>query len=112
MLPAAGAAPHLTGILAIGYAMVLVPLSLLPAACGLAGNAYLLVALVLSLGYLAASIRFAWNGLRDGNLGFGGKKIGYLGCNICIKEILKSIHDNNDDEYRPQENLENRNICE
>jgi protoheme IX farnesyltransferase len=61
MLPARGAARYVTGILAVGYALTLVPLSLLPAGCGLAGNSYLLTALVLSLGYLAASVRFAWN---------------------------------------------------
>jgi protoheme IX farnesyltransferase len=59
MLPAAGAARYLTGILAVAYALALVPLSLLPAANGLAGNAYLFVALVLSLAYLAVSVRFA-----------------------------------------------------
>ncbi len=59
MLPAAGNARYLTGFLAVGYALALVPLSLFPAASGLAGNAYLVVALVLSLAYLAASVRFA-----------------------------------------------------
>jgi protoheme IX farnesyltransferase len=59
MLPAAGQARYLTGVLAVGYALALVPLSLFPAASGLAGNTYLVVALVLSLAYLAASVRFA-----------------------------------------------------
>jgi protoheme IX farnesyltransferase len=59
MLPAAGAVRYLTGIVAVGYALTLLPLSLYPSACGLAGNAYLVVALVLSLAYLGASVRFA-----------------------------------------------------
>lgn len=61
MLPACGRAPHVTGLLAVGYALALVPLSLFPAACGLAGGAYLAVALVASAAYLAAAVRFAWN---------------------------------------------------
>lgn len=59
MLPAGGTARYVTGIQAVGYALALVPLSLFPAAVGLAGNAYLLVALVFSLAYLAASVKFA-----------------------------------------------------
>jgi len=59
MLPARGQMPRVTGIMAVGYAAVLVPLSLFPAACGLAGNVYLVVALVLSAAYLAAAARFA-----------------------------------------------------
>jgi len=59
MLPARGQTPRVTGLMAVGYAVVLVPLSLFPAACGLAGNTYLVVALVLSTAYLAAAVRFA-----------------------------------------------------
>ncbi len=59
MLPARGQMPRVTGLMAVGYAVVLVPLSLFPAACGLAGNTYLVVALALSCGYLAAAVRFA-----------------------------------------------------
>jgi protoheme IX farnesyltransferase len=59
MLPASGSAPRVTGLLAAGYALVLVPLSLYPAQCGLAGRAYLAVALVLSVAYLSAAVRFA-----------------------------------------------------
>ncbi len=61
MLPTRGLMPRVTGLMAVGYALVLVPLSLFPAACGLAGSAYVVVALVLSLGYLGAAIRFAIN---------------------------------------------------
>ncbi|MBI3860825.1 MAG: protoheme IX farnesyltransferase [Planctomycetia bacterium] len=59
MLPAGGAARYLTGILAVGYALALIPLSLIPASAGLAGNQYLVVAFVLSMAYLGASLRFA-----------------------------------------------------
>lgn len=59
MLPAAGSARYLTGILAVAYALALVPLSAFPAASGLAGNVYLIVALILSLAYLAAAVSFA-----------------------------------------------------
>jgi protoheme IX farnesyltransferase len=59
MLPTRGRLPRVTGLMAVGYALALVPLSLFPAACGLAGNVYLAVALVLSAGYLAAATRFA-----------------------------------------------------
>ena len=59
MLPASGRAPRVTGILAVAYALALVPISLLPAASGLAGGAFAGVALVLSCVYLASALRFA-----------------------------------------------------
>jgi protoheme IX farnesyltransferase len=59
MLPLRGQLPRVTGLMAVGYALVLVPLSLFPSACGLAGNAYLAIALALSLAYLAVAVRFA-----------------------------------------------------
>lgn len=59
MLPAQGNTPRVVGLLAVGYAVALVPFSLLPARQGLAGIAYLVVALVLSAAYLAAAVRFA-----------------------------------------------------
>jgi protoheme IX farnesyltransferase len=61
MLPSRGRMPHVTGLMAVGYALALVPLSLLPATRGLAGSMYLAVALVLSLVYLAAAVQFAAN---------------------------------------------------
>lgn len=61
MLPIRGRMPHVTGLMAVGYALALVPLSLFPAACGLAGTAYMAVALILSVGYLAAAAQFAAN---------------------------------------------------
>jgi heme o synthase len=59
MLPAGGQVRYLTGILAVAYALALIPISFLPAACGLAGGAYAGAALVMGLGYVFASIRFA-----------------------------------------------------
>ncbi|MFN0053282.1 MAG: heme o synthase [Planctomycetales bacterium] len=64
MLPARGAMPRIVGLAAVCYALVLVPLSVYPATCGLAGSVYSVVALILSLGYLAAAIRFAWTESR------------------------------------------------
>jgi protoheme IX farnesyltransferase len=60
MLPARGETPRVVGLLAVCYALVLVPLSQYPARCGLAGDMFSVVAFVLSLIYLAAAIRFAW----------------------------------------------------
>ncbi len=69
MLPVRGLLPRVTGLMAVGYALVLVPLSLFPSACGLAGNAYVAVALVLGVAYLAAAVRFAANeSLRSARL--------------------------------------------
>lgn len=61
MLPTRGRTAHVTGLMAVGYALALVPLSLYPAVCGLAGVAYAAVALGLSTAYLAAAVRFAAN---------------------------------------------------
>jgi heme o synthase len=47
------------GWLGVAYALALVPISLQPTLCGLAGPVYAGCALVLGLGYLAASVRFA-----------------------------------------------------
>jgi protoheme IX farnesyltransferase len=62
MLPRARR-PFVVGALAVGYAMALIPVSLLPQQVGLAGSLYFAAALALGLAYLTASIRFA----RDEN---------------------------------------------
>jgi len=64
MLPAGKSMPHVTGLLAVGYALGLIPVSLLPAYLGEAGLVYTCVAVVLGFAYLAASIRFAWDETR------------------------------------------------
>ncbi len=50
-----------TGWLAIGYAFVLIPVSLVPANIGMAGSKYSLAALILGLGYLFCTVLFAKN---------------------------------------------------
>lgn len=59
MLPASGRATGVAGLMAVAYALALVPISLLPSASGLAGAAFAGVALVLSGSYLVAALRFA-----------------------------------------------------
>ena len=65
MLPAGRSLPHVTGLLAVCYALGLIPVSLLPAYFGLAGLAYSATALVLGMVYLAASIQFACDETRE-----------------------------------------------
>jgi heme o synthase len=59
MLPVVEPDGRVTGQQIIAYALMLVPVSLLPAILGISGRIYLLVALVLSLLFLASSIRAA-----------------------------------------------------
>ncbi len=49
----------LVGVLAVTYALVLIPVSMLPQQLGYAGEPYFWTALVLGLAYLAASLKFA-----------------------------------------------------
>ena len=58
MLPGDGRGRPIAALLGVGYALALVPVSLLPAQHALAGDAYALAALVLGLGYVAAAVRF------------------------------------------------------
>ena len=64
MLPAGRSMPHVTGLLAVCYALGLIPVSLLPTYFGWAGVVYATVAVVLGIAYLVASIRFAWDETR------------------------------------------------
>ena len=59
MLPSGPRSAQLTGQQMVAYAMVLLPVSLLPSRFALAGTSYFLAAVVLGLGYLACSIRCA-----------------------------------------------------
>jgi protoheme IX farnesyltransferase len=59
MLPSRHEIPRVTGMMALAYAVALVPLSLLPSWFGLSGRLYLVGALALSLWYAWASLRFA-----------------------------------------------------
>ena len=64
MLPGNGT-PRIVGWMAICYAVLLIPVSLIPAAVSLAGVGYTCAALVLGAGYLVASIRFMRNETRQ-----------------------------------------------
>ena len=59
MLPVVEPDGRVTGQQIIAYALMLVPVSLLPAILGISGRTYLFAALVLSLLFLASSIRAA-----------------------------------------------------
>jgi heme o synthase len=59
MLPALGRAPRLTGMMAVAYALALLPLSLYPSISGLAGGVYGIVAVALGILYLFAAVCFA-----------------------------------------------------
>ncbi len=61
MLPQMRPAPRITGWLCVGYALALIPVSLLLKDAALAGDAFALIALVLGLGYVAFSVRFLLN---------------------------------------------------
>nr|MDQ3331123.1 UbiA family prenyltransferase [Planctomycetota bacterium] len=58
MLPRRFPPRGLTGMLAVGYALALAPISLLPWAAGLAGIGYAAAACVLAAGYLFFSVMF------------------------------------------------------
>jgi protoheme IX farnesyltransferase len=64
MLPAGKSMPHVTGLLAVCYALGLIPVSLLPTYFGGAGLVYATVAVILGIAYLVASIGFAWDETR------------------------------------------------
>jgi protoheme IX farnesyltransferase len=61
MLPAEGRVPGLVGLVAVGYAVVLIPASLTLVALGYGGATYAVVAGLLGVAYLVASGRFALN---------------------------------------------------
>jgi protoheme IX farnesyltransferase len=64
MLPAGKPLPHITGLMAVAYAVCLIPVSLLPTHLGLAGSTYAYVAMVLGGLYLSAAILFAYDETR------------------------------------------------
>jgi protoheme IX farnesyltransferase len=65
MLPRSASLPHVTGLLAVAYALGLIPISLLPSHYGMAGSLYSIVAVVLGISYLIASLWFAWKETRS-----------------------------------------------
>jgi heme o synthase len=64
MLPGGKSMPHITGLLAVTYALCLIPISLLPSHFGMAGSFYTVVAMLLGAAYLTASVLFAINETR------------------------------------------------
>lgn len=64
MLPGVRPSRGVTGLMATAYAIGLLPVSLLPAWCGLAGGWYSMTAIVLGLAYAIASAGFAWRESR------------------------------------------------
>lgn len=66
MVPAVTRTSRVTGLLATGYAAVLIPVSLQPALCGMAGRTYAAVALILGLFYAAAALQFAFRETTSG----------------------------------------------
>jgi protoheme IX farnesyltransferase len=64
MLPAGKSLPHVAGLLAVAYALCLIPVSLLPYQFGMAGGFYSLVAIILGTAYLISSMLFAWEETR------------------------------------------------
>jgi protoheme IX farnesyltransferase len=89
MLPggceSAGDRPRpVVGLLACGYAAVLVPVSLLPGELALAGGTYRIAALLLSLGYLAAAVRFVAHQSRDTARGLLYSSLVYLPALLAV----------------------------
>ena len=72
------------GLLACAYAVVLVPVSLLPGEVALGGGPYRIAALLLSLGYLAAALRFVANESRDTARGLLYSSLVYLPALLAI----------------------------
>lgn len=61
MLPGVRPRSRIVGVMAVAYAIVLIPVSLLPTQIGLAGAGYFLSAVVLGAGYLFCAVRFLRN---------------------------------------------------
>jgi protoheme IX farnesyltransferase len=74
----------LAGLLACLYAAVLVPVSLLPGQLALAGGPYRVAALLLSLGYLAAAVRFMTHESRDSARGLLYSSLVYLPALLAV----------------------------
>lgn len=56
--------PRVVSLMAVTYAIVLIPASLLPEVTGLAGDWYAISAVILGVAYLASAICFTWNECR------------------------------------------------
>lgn len=78
MVPSRGESKFAVGIIAVAYALVLLPVSLLPSRFGMAGDAYFLTATILGTGYLLCSIRFALKGTIEATRGLIWSSLVYL----------------------------------
>lgn len=65
MLPGVRPSRGVTGLMATAYAIGLIPVSLLPSWCGLAGGWYSVTAIGLGLAYAIAAAGFAWRESRS-----------------------------------------------
>ncbi len=74
----------LAGFLACLYAAVLIPVSVLPGQLELAGGAYRIAALLLSLGYLAAAVRFVAHESRETARGLLYSSLVYLPAVLAV----------------------------
>ncbi|HEY3382769.1 MAG TPA: heme o synthase [Vicinamibacterales bacterium] len=66
MLPVVEPDGRSTGLQAVLYAAVLVPVSLMPTLTGLTGRVYFVVAAILGLGFLALAVQFAGRRTNEG----------------------------------------------
>lgn len=81
MLPGGIPQPGITGFMAVGYALALLPLSLLPYHLGMAGPTYFALAAMLGMLYLAYSVRFMLSENRNNARGL-------LRCSLIYLPIL------------------------
>lgn len=77
MLPGQGL-PRVVGVMAVCYALLLIPVSMMPSAVALAGTGYLLAAIVLGAGYLVAALRFLIHETRGAARGLLFASLVYL----------------------------------
>jgi protoheme IX farnesyltransferase len=78
MLPTAGRSTHAVALMAVLYALALLPVSLLPQQFGLAGHGYALAALVLGAGYASCAVRFLLGRSTDAARGLLVSSLIYL----------------------------------
>jgi protoheme IX farnesyltransferase len=64
MLPGGRPLPGVTGLMALGYALGLIPISLVPAWLGVGGHLYALAAVVLGVLYAGSAALFAYSETR------------------------------------------------
>lgn len=78
MLPCGGRSARVVGLLCVGHALALVPVSLLPSRLALAGDAYFLAAAALGAGYVVGAVRFLASGTKGAARGLLWTSLVYL----------------------------------